>query len=277
MTSGTRRFVSSRTRKCQKQDHNLTKDIFHKKDIKPFIDELIKEMKNAFCILNLPDLNAFQKLDPQKITDKDSLLFENYGVEEVTLWHNFYGKGKEDSFQGRTVQTDALYDTQLPCLLLEFSNFKSYVCEQKAALSQEYSGKEKYLKSKFDLFNAQKYKTRKRLKDIEDKLSLITEKVHNPLSVGDLLHDSVIETACPSILQLLKIYVLISISEAIVERGFSKMGQIVTKKCAALDDNSLEMLMRISYNKTPLNTTDVKGVFDKWMKDKDRRIFANEF
>ena len=85
MTSGTRRFVSSGTRKCQKQDHNLTKDIFHKKDIKPLMDELIKEMKNAFYNLNLPDLNAFQKLDPQKIPDKDSLLFENYGMEEVSL------------------------------------------------------------------------------------------------------------------------------------------------------------------------------------------------
>ena len=66
-------------------------------------------------------------------------------------------------------------------------------------------------------------------------------------------------------------------SEAIVERGFSKMGQIVTKKRTALDDNSLEMLMRISYNKTQLNTNDVKGVLDKLKKEKDRRIFANKF
>ena len=55
-------------------------------------------------------------------------------------------------------------------------------------------------------------------------------------------------------------------SEAIVETGFS-----------ALDDNSLEMLMRISYNKTPLNKNDVEGVLDKWNKEKDCRIFANEF
>ena len=68
-------------------------------------------MKNAFHISNLPVLNAFLKLNPQKIPDKDSLLFENYGMEEVTLLHNFYGKGKEESFQGRT--EDALYDTQL--------------------------------------------------------------------------------------------------------------------------------------------------------------------
>ena len=53
--------------------------------------------------------------------------------------------------------------------------------------------------SKFDLFNAQKYETTKRSKVIEDELSLIAEKVHNPLSVEDLLQDSVIETAFPSI------------------------------------------------------------------------------
>ena len=66
-------------------------------------------------------------------------------------------------------------------------------------------------------------------------------------------------------------------SEAIVEKGFSRMEQIVTKKHTALDDNSLEMLMRISYNKTPLNTNDAKGVLDKWKKEKDCRIFANKF
>ena len=66
-------------------------------------------------------------------------------------------------------------------------------------------------------------------------------------------------------------------SEVIVDRGFSKVGQIVTKKRTALDDNSLEMLMHISYNKTPLKTDDVKGVFDKWKKEKDHRIFANDF
>ena len=56
-------IVSTGTRKRQKQEHNLNKDIFHKK----VHDELIKEMKNAFDISNLPVLIAFLKLDPQKI------------------------------------------------------------------------------------------------------------------------------------------------------------------------------------------------------------------
>ena len=33
--------------------------------------------------------------------------------------------------------------------------------------------------------------------------------------------------------------------------------------------------MRISYKKSLLNTNDVKGVLDKWKKEKDRSIFAN--
>ena len=54
---------------------------------------------------------------------------------------------------------------------------KSYVSQQKIALSQEYAGKEKSLKSKFDSVNAHKYKTRKHLGELEDKLYIITKKI----------------------------------------------------------------------------------------------------
>ena len=104
-------------------------------------------------------------------------------------------------------------------------------------MSQEYAGKEKSLKSKFDLVN-------------------------DLLSVEDLLKDNVVETAFPNVRRLLKIYVLISSSEAVAERGSSKMGQIITKKRTSLEDKSLEMLMRISYHKNPLRINDVKRVLD---------------
>ena len=119
-------------------------------------------MKGAFNILNLPVLNAFLKLDPRGLPDRDSLSFESYSEEELKVLHDFYRAGKQDTFQGRMVQADALYDTQFSSLLLEFRYFKSYVTQQKISLSQEYAGKEKSLKSKFDLVNAHKYKTRKR-------------------------------------------------------------------------------------------------------------------
>ena len=118
-------------------------------------------MKDAFDISNLPVLNVFLKLDPWVLPDGESLLFESYGEEELKVLNDFHGTGKQDIFQGRMVQADILYDTQFSSLLMEFRNFKSSFSQQKIPLSREYTGKEKYLKSKFELVNAHKYKTRK--------------------------------------------------------------------------------------------------------------------
>ena len=121
----------------------------------------MEKIKGAFNISNLPVLNAFLKLDPPGLPDRDSLLFESHGDEELKMLHDFYGTGKQDTFLGRMVQSDTLYETQFSSLLLKFRNFKSYVSQQKIALSQEYAGKEKSLKSKFDLKNAHTYKKKK--------------------------------------------------------------------------------------------------------------------
>ena len=43
-----------------------------------------------------------------------------------------------------------------------------------------------------------------------------------------------------------------------MERGFSKMGQIITKICTSLEDNSLEMMVRISYHKNPVIINDME-------------------
>ena len=48
------------------------------------------------------------------------------------------------------------------------------------------------------------------------------------------------------------IYLIIPHVEAVVERGFSKMGQIMARKRCALDDESLFMLMRIFHRQEPL-------------------------
>ena len=100
------------------------------------------------------------------------------------------------------------------------------------------------------------------MKELEEELFyIIAEKANDLLSVEDLLKDTVVETVFTNIRRLLKIYILISSSEVVVERGFSKMGQMITKKRASLEDNSLEMLMRISHHKNPLSMDDVKKSF----------------
>ena len=69
----------------------------------------------------------------------------------------------------------------------------------------------------------------------------------NPVTVEDLLRDSVVSVAFPNIRRLLAIYMIITHAEAVVERWFSKMGQIMTKKRCTLDDESLDALKRISH------------------------------
>ena len=69
------------------------------------------------------------------------------------------------------------------------------------------------------------------LKELEEELFyIIAEKANDLLFVEDLLKDTVVETVFPNIRRLLKIYILISSLEVVVERGFSKMGQMITKK-----------------------------------------------
>ena len=51
-----------------------------------------------------------------------------------------------------------------------------------------------------------------------------------PIKVEDVLKDKVIKTEFPIIGTMLKIYICIPQSEAIVESGFTKINLILTKK-----------------------------------------------
>ena len=82
----------------------------------------------------------------------------------------------------------------------------------------------------------------------------------------------------PSIYRLLKFYLLIPHSEAIVERGFSKMKLIMTKKRTDLDSKNLDALMHLSYNNEKLTDLDVSCIIDTWKGKKSRHIFhTNSF
>ena len=118
--------------------------------------------------------------------------------------------------------------------------------------------KETSLHARLKCTKADKYATKKAINFLESEIKLAETKINEPVSVADLLQDNVIEHAFPNIRRLLLLYVLIPNTEAIVERGFSRMGQIMTKKRSTLDDRSLDMLMRISYRKEPLNTVELK-------------------
>ena len=98
----------------------------------------------------------------------------------------------------------------------------------------------------------------------------------NPLTIEDLLKDCLVLGAFPNIRRFLTIYVIIPHAKAIVERGFSKMGQIMTKKRCALDDESLDMQIRISHRQEPLKIHELNQITDTWKSVRDRRIFSEE-
>ena len=52
----------------------------------------------------------------------------------------------------------------------------------------------------------------------------------HPVTIENLLKDCVVSGAFPNIRRLLVVYVIIPHAEAVAERVFSKMGQIMIKK-----------------------------------------------
>ena len=74
----------------------------------------------------------------------------------------------------------------------------------------------------------------------------------------------------------MKIYICIPQSEVVFERGCSKMNLILRKKRTVLDNDTLDALMRLSYQKTKLNAYETQEIMDTWKHKKDRRIFSSE-
>ena len=103
------------------------------------------------------------------------------------------------------------------------------------------------------------------MKAIEAELSEIKKKMCSPVAVENLLDDTVLSTAFPTIRRLLRVYVIIPFSEAVVERGFSKwMNLIVTEKRCSLDSIDLDALMQTSFRKKKLENHETDEVIDIW-------------
>ena len=63
------------------------------------------------------------------------------------------------------------------------------------------------------------------------------------------LEDNVVSSAFPSIHYLLKLFVSVPMSEAVIERGFSKIKLTLTDMQTQLNNKSLDALMRMSFKK----------------------------
>ena len=139
-------------------------------------------------------------------------------------------------------------------LKLEYGGYKTYVATRKNKVKGELELQLKSLNAKLICANAQKYKPTREIKAIEREIVETKGKILVPVTPLDLLDDSVMESAFRNIRKLLRLYVLIPQSEAVVEGGFSKMKLIMTDKRTRVEPESLDTLMRISYNYLQLVT-----------------------
>ena len=95
----------------------------------------------------------------------------------------------------------------------------------------------------------------------------------NPAAVETCLV-TVLSTTFPTIRRLLTVYVIIPFSEAVVERAFSKINPIMTKKRCSLNSIKLDALMQILFQKKKLENHGIEEVIDVWKNTKNRVIFS---
>ena len=202
-------------------------------------------------------------LDPKSYSDTESKKFQTYGNDSLRILYNYYGSNAPNEFQGRFTKSDRLLKCPYDALQLEFGGFKTYVNKQKINVKEE-------------LKKGDKYATKKSIDILEKELEHLNTKIENPVLVEDLLRDIVVESVFPNVRRLLIIYPLVPYKEAVVEHGFSKVGQITTKKRCLLDGDSLDLFMHISHNKESLPTKDTTQIMDIWSGLSERTNFSDK-
>ena len=260
----------------RKMDVNLSNAEFHQKVAVPFLDALRNEMESAFDMENIKPVEALLVLDPSQIPEANNASFTNYGCQEINILFSFYGKEKTDVYEGHSVTSPPLITCTAESLNLEYGGYKNYVATMKKKAIEALETEEQNLQSQLRLAEANKTTKQKKLKSIKNDIENIKIKKMHPLEVGALLKDNVVSSAFPNIRQLLKFYILVPMSEAVVERGFSKMKLILTEKRTRLDNESLDALMRISFNNVALDQEAVQKIVTLWKRERPRRIFSDD-
>ena len=214
-------------------------------------------------------------LDPSSIPASNDYLFLMYGENDISTAFDFYGKPAEDDYEGNKSYNPPLLNCTLDSLKLEYGGYKTYVATRKNKVKGELELQLKSLNVKLICANAQKYKSTREIKVIKREIVEKKNKILAHVTALDLLDDSVVKSAFPNIPKLLRLYVLILQSEAVVAKGFSKMKLIMTVEPTKLEPESLGSLMRISCN--PLSTEEVNTITDVWKTSISWHIFSEGF
>ena len=82
-------------------DNSITVEHFYSSTTVPFIKALIVEMKGAFSLNNLPVLRAMTCLNPDERPKENDEKFLDYGKNDISTLYDFYGKQRDDIYEGR--------------------------------------------------------------------------------------------------------------------------------------------------------------------------------
>ena len=163
-------------------------------------------------------VEALLVLDPNSIPSQNDPDFISFGKKSMDVAFDFYGNSAEDNYQGHKSFILALLRTTKESLQLEYGGYKNYVSSRETAVQNELQAKIKSLETRLLNANAQKYKTQRDIKSIENDLSEVKQKISSPITALELLSDGVVESAFPNVRRLLTLFVIIPQSEAVVER-----------------------------------------------------------
>ena len=139
----------------------------------------------------------------------------------------------------------------------------------------ELETEERKITAKLSLVKANKSSPKKEIKPLETELENIKNRKEHTLSVNNILEDNIVSSTFPSIRYLLELFVLLPMSEAVIERGFSKMKLTLTDNRTQLDNKSLDALIRMSFNNVTLLPEAVQQI-ETWKKQPQRRIFSDD-
>ena len=193
-----------------KLDANLSMEEFHRKNGASFLKVLLEEIHAVFDMSCIDPIEALYMLDPVDIP-KENL--PEHGNEKLEILLDFYGKTLQDSYEGHTGVSLVLINCTQESLPLEFKHYKKDVISRRNDLSVESLAKEKSIKRKLDWSKCRcNKKKKKNIKIAEEEILGIQSKQKEPLTTKELLDDTVVSSAFPTIRYLLKLFISILMS-----------------------------------------------------------------
>ena len=263
----------------------FSKERFISNVAKPFLSDLIQEIKVAF---EIPDhLKGFTVFDPQKLPRaRDEL--DTFGEDLIEMLSEVYGHSYKISAHGdellpKIVDRAALVSEFEVFKIFSFKERFRYETKQREVLDQTLRQKEKSekkLTTMVDLLSTRKQIAEKqRVKELEAEI----EELRKAQKINfNLLHTKWIESGLgskhPNVSRMLEYAALIPPSTAEVERIFSTMKLICTRLRKSLISTNLGHCIRVSKFRE-LKDDDYRKILDKWLsaddtKSKKRKVSA---